>query len=195
MSNPIRCNFPLHWPEGWKRTPSPSWSKFDRDRTLAASRDILLHELRLLGATFTEISSNVRVRPDGLPYSGQAQPTDKGVAVYFKMRGKDYTFACDKWNRVECNIYSIAKHVEAMRAQDRYGVGSPEQAFAGYQKLLPAVISEWWQILRIHPASTTEEILAAFRSLAMEAHPDRGGSDEAMATLVVARDRGLQARR
>lgn len=196
--NPIRCNFPLHWPEGWKRTPYPTRSAFDKNRTLAAARDTLLHELRLLCATSVELSSNVRVRPDGLPYSGQAQPQDKGVAVYFKMRGKDYALACDKWSRVECNIYSIAKHVDAMRAQDRYGVGSPEQAFAGYQKLLPAdaapSAATWWTILGVQAGASVDEIENAFRVLALKKHPDHGGKHEEFAMLSAARDQALAAR-
>lgn len=196
MSSPIRCNYPLHWPEAWKRTSYPRWSNFDRDRTLASARDFLLGELRRLGATSVDISSNVRVRPDGLPYSGQAQPQDKGVAVYFKMRGKEYTFACDKWNRVECNIYSIGKHIEAMRAQERYGVGSQDQAMAGYQKLLSAAapIHSCWAVLGIDPRASVEEIQAAFKARAVELHPDLGGSDETFAELSTARDEALKLR-
>lgn len=197
-NNPIRCNYPLHWPEGWKRTSYPKTSQFDRARTMAQARDFLLHELRLLGALAAEISTNVRVRPDGLPYSGQAQPTDKGAVVYFKLRGKDYALACDRWNRVECNIYAIGKHVEAMRAQERYGVGSQEQALQGYQLLLPAAgtdqVRNWWNVLGVPPGAGPEEIDAAYRERARTAHPDAGGTHAAMAELNAARAQGLTAR-
>lgn len=73
---------------------------------------------------------------------------DRGAAVYFEMKGKPVSLACDKWNRVEDNIWAIAKHIEALRGQQRWGVGSIEQAFRGYTAL-PAIgessASEWWK--------------------------------------------------
>lgn len=191
----IRTNYPLHWPEGWKRSPSRKQSNFDRNRTLAQARDFLLHELYLLGApSGSEISSNVRVRGDGLPYSQQPQPDDRGVAVYFKLSGKDYVLACDRFNRVECNIYAIGKHVEAMRAQERYGVGSIEQSFRGYMALPTTGSVEarpWYVVLGVPEFATRPQILEAFRRLALAAHPDHGGTAEAMAELIKARDEGM----
>jgi hypothetical protein len=57
--------------------------------------------------------------------------------VYFKLHGKDRVLACDKWDRVADNIAAIAAHIDAIRRQDRYGVGTIDQAFAGYSALPP----------------------------------------------------------
>jgi len=44
---------------------------------------------------------------------------------------------------VSDNIAAIAAHIEALRAQERYGVGTIEQAFAGYS----ALEHRTWQIV------------------------------------------------
>ena len=194
--NPIRCNFPLRWPEGWKRTQSPRRSAFDRERTMVQAREFVLRELRLMGAHSVTVSSNIAVRPDGLPRSGQSQPSDRGVAVYFKRSGVEYALACDRWLRVEDNLYAIGCHISALRGQERWGVGSPEQAIQGYQRLLPPAAGSsapWWVVLGVPAMATAEEIRAAYIALARFAHPDVGGSTQEMTRLVIARDQGLQA--
>lgn len=188
--NPIRCNYPLHWPEGWARSAQARRSDFDATRTMAQAREFVLKELRRFGAHSVEISTNVQVRPDGLPRSGQGQPADRGVAVYFKLGGKAFALACDRWLRVEDNLYAIGKHVDTIRAQNRYGVGSVEKAFLGYQRLLPA--ASCWTILGLPPDATEAEIHVAYRAKSLEAHPDRGGTDEALSLLKEARDRAVQ---
>ena len=86
------------------------------------------------------ISTNLKLRLDGLPRSDQATPADPGVAVYFELDGKTIVLACDKWNRVADNIYAIAKHVDALRGQDRWGVGTVE---AGLPRLHGAALRRW----------------------------------------------------
>src|SRR5262249_31741204 len=76
-------------------------------------------------------------RTDSAPYSGARKSYDVGAAVYFSLNKKPYCLPCDRWNRLPDNLAAIAAHLEAMRGMDRWGVGSIEQAFAGY-KALPA---------------------------------------------------------
>ncbi|WP_197535667.1 J domain-containing protein [Sphingobium sp. SYK-6] len=143
----------------------------------------------MLRAGYVTLSTNLETRLDGNPRSGQPEPQDPGAAVYFRLQGKDTVLACDKWDRVADNIAAIAKHIEALRGMDRWGVGTAAQAFAGYQAL-PAP-EQWWQVLGVPVSATREQINAAYRSLAMKAHPDQGGSDAAMARLNAAREQGL----
>jgi DnaJ-domain-containing protein 1 len=126
------------------------------------------------------------VRLDGLPRSGHREPDDPGAAVYFSLHGKPRCLACDRWNTVAENLAAIAAHVSAIRAVDRYGVGTLDQAFAGYAQL-PASTEEWWTILGVAPDASRTEIDEAFRALAKKVHPDAGGSNEAMARLNEAR--------
>lgn len=201
MNDPPRMNdtdmrFPLRWPDGRPRTRNPLVSAFKRDRTFAEARHALIRELDLLGARRVIISSNVPLRNDGLPRSGQPQPKDTGVAVYFELGapGRPHAMACDRWRHVEDNLYALAKHVEAMRGQQRWGVASVEQAFAGFVALPPARASQSWRTVLgfgSEPVSRTA-IEERFRALALFHHPDRGGTNEKMAELSAARDEALR---
>lgn len=184
--------YPLSWPSGWKRTQNPQRSRFGEYSTAQAVNEVL-DELRQLGAKNVVVSTNYILRNDGLPRSGQAQPRDTGVAVYFDLSKKPRVLACDRWHKVEHNLHAIAMHIAALRGQNRWGVGTIEQAFTGYAALPEPKQGLWWQVLGLQTNAVSEvEINAAWRRLAFENHPDRGGSNEAMAQINKARDDGLR---
>jgi hypothetical protein len=210
--------YPLTWPTGWKRTPGGSRRRaaFHQTKTVYSSNvqpngsraswkqkeslsvgsamERLEGELKRLGASRVIVSSNLRVRNDGLPYSQQAkQLDDPGVAVYFRLNNAPRVLACDKWSSAAENIAAIAGHIQAIRAQDRYGVGTLEQAFAGYAAL-PPTAADWWQVLEVSQSATAEQIEAAFRTLARKHHPDVGGDHATMAKLTEARRLALATR-
>jgi DnaJ domain len=182
--------FPLQWPIAWKRITSRTWSKFG-ERSIDKAVSVLLQELRRLGARTPVISANLALRKDGYPHSGQPRPTDPGIAVYFTLGKKRVVLACDKWISPQENIYAIAKHIEALRGQERWGVGSIEQAFAGYMALEERTGPSCWEVLGISPNATEQQILDAYRRKAKEAHPDAGGSSEAFAQVTQAKDIAL----
>ena len=149
--------FPLEWPIGWPRTPHrqrqrAEWRSIRTEQTVVAGepktvkREVPLsvlvatqrleRQLELLGASTMTLSTNVSLRLDGRPRSDQ-EPADPGAAIYFTFKGKATVLACDRWSRVADNIAAIAHHIDALRRIDRYGVGTIEQALAGY-KALPA---------------------------------------------------------
>lgn len=141
----------------------------------------LAAELSRLGARKEVLSTNVKLRVDGVPYSKQAQPDDTGAAVYFELKGKPVSLACDKWNRVEDNIWAIVKHIESIRGQDRWGVGSVEQAFRGYMALpAPGQTSgiQWWSVLGVPINASADQVKDAYRILVAKHHPDKGGDVE-----------------
>ena len=72
--------YPLQWPVGYPRTKVPAHSKFNC--TFYAAMTGVMDEVRKLGGKQLVISTNVPLRRDGLPRSGQ-MPKDRGVAVYF----------------------------------------------------------------------------------------------------------------
>lgn len=192
--------YPLSWPEGWKRTERHKRKRSNfrsRGRELTVSEAItrLSGELDRLGAAATILSTNVETRLDGLPRSGQSEPSDAGAAVYFKLKGQPRCLACDTWVKVAENIAAIAQHIDALRRIDRYGVGTMEQAFAGYAALpAQATASDWARVLKVRETATREEILSAHRVLAMEHHPDKGGDATLMSLINAARDAALKAR-
>lgn len=184
--------FPLTWPTGQPRSKVRATSRLG-DRTLAAALAVLKSELTRLAAQFVIVSTNVPLKDNGEPYSNPGKMADPGVAVYFQLKGRGYCLACDRWKSVEENLYSVAKHIEAMRGMDRWGVGSVEQNFAGFRELPASVtLSNWWDVLGITRDADRDAIVSAHRKLAMNAHPDRGGFDGAMQQLNVARDQALR---
>ena len=200
-------SYPLSWPFGWPRTPAAKRKRAQfstresyttrigdqvyngtkkRDLSIYGAMRRLTDEIGRLGGTRMLLSSNVETRRDGQPRSDRRPPEDPGVAIYFVLNGKDRVLACDKWDRVADNIAAIAAHIDAIRRQERYGVGTIEQAFAGYAALPPpgqTAKRPWREVLIVRPHHTLADIEAAYRTLARERHPDFGGSTDQMAEL------------
>jgi hypothetical protein len=152
-------------------------------------------ELRRLGASRIVISSNLRRNLDGSITAGQAKMlADPGVAVYFRLHDKPLVLACDKWTSAADNMAAIAGHIDAIRTQERYGVGSLDQAFAGYTALPPVGGTQggdWRSEFGFEPGErllSLEIVEARYWQLLQERHPDRGGSHDAVVRLNLARD-------
>lgn len=186
--------FPLHWPEGWPRTPASKRKAAPFKVTPAQARDEMLRELELLGATSIQISSDQRLNRDGSLSAQRHQLTEPGVAIYFRRKGVDVVLACDQYADLHDNIRAIGKTVEAMRGIERWGASDMlDRAFTGFTAL--AAPESWWQILGISQTATSAEIDAAWRAKMRDAHPDRpGGSDAAAARLNQARDDARSSR-
>ena len=179
--------YPLQWPAGRKRTPSYQVrSSAFKVPSFAVARDGLLDELKRLKARNVVLSTNVSLRNDGLPYANQRQPDDCGVAVYYTdKKGKQVCFSCDCWRKIEENMRAIEKTIEALRGVERWGSGDMmEAAFSGFAAL-PATSQDqpWWEILKVTPLHAQVDVEASYRRLVMFHHPDRGGSNDAMATV------------
>lgn len=153
---------PLKWPAGWPRCARPGGyrSGFDPKRTIDKALGELMRELRLLGAGEIVFTANLRTGKQGGFLSDQPRPPDRGVAVWFKLPRREgeplpQVLACDRWDRVEDNLHAIALHVESIRAQGRYGVGTLEQAFKGYLAL-PAAAPAPGEALRAQLRETVK---------------------------------------
>jgi len=192
--------FPLQWPAGRPRKPAGvrKPGKFNKKvrkefstggsylalsaLSIADALKRLQSELDMIGARYPVVSTNVEIRLDGLPRSGQRNPEDPGVAVYFQLAGKPHCLPCDTYIRVEHNIAAVAAHIEATRAIERHGVASVSEMFQGFAALPPP--PKWFETLEVSGRATRDEISAAYRRLAAKRHPDRpGGSHDAMAAL------------
>lgn len=186
--------YPLQWPAGQPRTPSYQRQSARFDTTQNAAQEHIIAEIKRLGGRDPIISTMIQLRRDGLPYAGQREPDDRGVAVYFSYKGKQMCFACDKWDKIKDNMQAIAKTIEALRGIARWGSGDMmERAFTGFTAL-PNPERHWSEILGVPSNASLDDIEAAYRRKAREAHPDTGGSDQAMARLNGARDRARQER-
>jgi hypothetical protein len=194
--------YPLKWPAHRKRTVNPkradfhrqvavegqSWKRHER-LTIADGRDRVYKEMKLLGARGVVISSNLRLKLDGTPMASQAEPRDSGIAAYFQLNGQDHCLSCDAWDRAADNLAAIAKYVEAMRGQIRWGVADVASMFAGF-KALPepgrmSVEDAARTIARFvasdYPADvvlkSTDNFTEAYRAAARRFHPDANGGD------------------
>lgn len=212
--------YPLQWPAGWKRT-DPAWrvqAKFGkarrqvgygdnkswqsaRDLTIAEGTARVLAELKRMGLGRDDvvISTNLRLRQDGLPYSVQAEPADPGVAVYWQdsMQARK-VMAIDIYDRIADNLAAVAATLDAMRAIERHGGAAIlERAFTGFTALPAPIVAgmkrPWRDVLEYgNSPSDRDGINHRFRILASTAHPDKGGTTAAMAELNAAREEALK---
>ena len=177
--------YPLDWPEGQPQTSSLNRRRAKFKTSFGQARTDLLHELRLLGVGDWNvvISSNVQLRRDGLPYAGRKPHGSPGIAVYYWLDEEPQVIACDVWDRVEDNLRAIGKTVEALRGIERWGSGDlMRRAFSGF-KALPPSAEDWKSVLGVEGATTLGDVKQRYRSLAAQAHPDRGGSEHEMQRL------------
>ncbi len=203
--------YPLTWPAGVKRCTSQRDSDFGHvsSNGIGTQRKTprqnpegiaeIQRVLKLAQAKTIVISCNLlrsdTQRPDG----------DSGVAVYWTRelwRNQAWTLIphcmpCDRFRRIADNLHAIAKSIDALRAIERYGAVSVEQAFAGFAALPPGSGEEmipeqprvdWRRILGgSWPELDKAELLAIakarHRKLIAVAHPDAGGSTSAAADL------------
>ena len=199
---------PLCWPDNVPRTAphSRAWPLF-AEKTISAATTFVLEEINRLNGyrhnycdNSVIISSNLKLRQDGLPAGGQGEPVDTGVAVYFQLHflrnGRSFerpiVLTCDKWRKVAFNIDAIARDIEAQRARQRYGCTNIEQAFRGYLAIPERCGGpSWWVLLGVPSTATEEQIKDRFKQLAKSAHPDAGGSREKWLQLQEAYDQAM----
>lgn len=184
-------SYPLAWPDNWPRTSEAARKSGSAFKTTwDKARRNLGHELRLLGAQHVVVSSWLPLRLDGQPRSDHARMKirDPGVAVYFEYRGRPMVMARDAYDNCFANLHSIGLAIEHLRGLERHGGAVMlERAFEGFAALPPPAKRDHWSTLGIKPTRDLGEILAAFRRLAKERHPDNGGDADAMRDLINAR--------
>lgn len=171
--------YPLQWPQGWPREGAKENGRFRS--TLSAALSSLRKEIDMLGGKSMVLSSNVTL--------GAERPKDPGVVAYFTLRDQSIAIPCDRWNRVEDNVKAIALTVEAMRGMERWGAKHMITAmFNGFAALPERTGPSCWEILGISPNASVEKIMQAWRDRAQVAHPDKGGTHDAMSALNDAKD-------
>jgi hypothetical protein len=211
--------YPLAWPEGWPRMSrggrksakfatvtqkygdgGSNW-KASSKLSIGEGTKRILAELRTFGVRDGQfiISTNLKLRQDGLPYSDQRAPEDPGVAVYWTRKGKQQVMAIDLYDRVADNLAAIAATLNAMRAIERHGGATIlDRAFTGFTALANPDTFDAHSVmglLRQHGPFTRDQISARFKDLSRIYHPDSGherASTEEFQKLVRARDELLK---
>lgn len=182
-------SYPLAWPSGWKRTElyRRKEGRFRNQKnwiTTAVAADRVLDSLSKMGIADVIISTNVEPTLSGRPRSGLAEPSDPGVAVYWKAKSwaTHRVMAIDQYKSVADNLAAIAATLEAMRAIERHGGAVIlERAFTGFTSL-PSP-NDWRHVMGFDTTPTLEQAKERYKQLSLQRHPDTGGSDAAMAEL------------
>lgn len=192
--------YPLKWPDGWPRARGRRAGTFGKDLQYDRAVAQLEAELGRLRAAHVVISCNMK--PSRVSADPRADPrSDPGVAIYFQYGGKAMAMAQDSFDSVAKNMRSLFLAIEAMRAIERHGGGyMMQRSFEGFAALPPPADAKgyekrpWRTVLELDEAlygalpAAQQLVLAesAYRERARKAHPDNGGSPEAMAELNVA---------
>ena len=185
MSDHITAH-PLTWPEGWERSPSQEHARFTRKTgshsrrnvTISEATRFVMGELERMGIDDWNviISSNLKLRQDGLPISGQRDPDDNGVSVWWKTKGTQKVIAIDKYYRAADNLYAIGKTIEALRGIERWGSGEIlERTFTGFTAV--TYQPDDWRATLDYYGESLSECKAKYREKIRKAHPDSGGTD------------------
>lgn len=141
----IRFEYPLQWLPQQPRTKRQQRARFGGHSPSKAG-DYLIEELKRLGAKNCIISSNLEQRLKGDGFYANQRVEDAGVVVYFDLKNNSKAMACDKWDKVEHNLWALYLSVQAIRGLERWG-GSEflDGLFTGF-KALPSpddiIISE-----------------------------------------------------
>lgn len=186
--------YPLQWPQGMPRTSAMRRirSPFRTGYTQAVANVVKsLHGFQKdsgLKLEHTVLSSNVDLM-------GRLIDNDPGVAAWFQMDGQWVAFGVDRFPDAASNVQAIHHIIEARRVELRYGgLAIVRQTFKSFMALPAPAGSHWSDILGISRNATRDQVEEAFRSKAKSAHPDAGGSTDAMAKLNSARAAALAER-
>jgi hypothetical protein len=184
MRDQTPSQFPLHWPPFVPRTQKHEAGQFKV--TLAAALGNVQTSLRMFGkdsgkaVSGVVLSSNVTL--------GHANPADPGIAVWFLWEGEWRCIAVDRFTRPESNLQAIHKIIEARRAETRYGtLHMVRAAFTGFLALPGGEVIDWRKVLGLDGRVTLAQVEEAYRDRLDTAHPDKGGTTEAMTELNAAR--------
>lgn len=176
--------YPLAWPAGFPRTRLREGSRFKT--TLAGALNNVRRSLELFGKDSGKpvadlvISSNYTL--------GDERPNDSGVAIYFKWETLAVCIPVDRYDSLAANLQAVHHIIEARRTELRHGSLQLIRAtFAGFAALPPpGYKTPWRDVLGVAPGATLADVEAAFKLKARAAHPDNGGSHDAMSRLNVA---------
>lgn len=180
MSSTSTRAYPLYWPENWTRTEANKIKHAQfKDRSVFTARKELEYEVSRFGGRDLIISSNLELKLDGTPRSGQRQPVDKGVAAYFVRNSEPMALACDVYNTVEDNLWALVRTLDALRQIERDG--SPaliNRAFKGFAALPDPNKKQWFEVLGVSPTAERQEVKLRYFELAKKYHPDKETHDE-----------------
>lgn len=188
--------YPLSWPETFPRTPAHGREKGKFKTEYRVALNNVATSLRLFGSESGKKIVNPVLSSDVDPNPlAEARTRDPGVAVWFVWDNLQVCIAVDRYQTAAANLQAIHHILEARRTELRHGTLNLVRAtFHGFKALPAPHGEEWWNVLGVAATASISDIDAAWREKAKTAHPDRGGTQDAMARLNAARDKALKMR-
>lgn len=181
--------------------------------TAGQTQNDLKCELAAIGVDECVIQADLdesQIRNDGMPYATAKFKSHRVIVSFNHPEQGSVSFPCDTYTGFWNNVRGIVKTMEALRAVDRYGVTKNSEQYTGWKQLPSnAIVLQDFRsvedaaahILDVavgldecseyhHNAMITSDefFRKIYRSAASIVHPDKGGSDQAMAKLNRARD-------
>lgn len=165
-------SYPLQWPANHPKTSFAEKRINPQFRMGMAAEEAIelvkdeLQALSVSDATFYSDFQDLRK-----PNANQRLGNDNGVCVQFRLKGKLYRIACDKWALVEQNIYALHLALRHLRNVAEWGVGTVEHALGGFFQGFSAAAAasssgtneEWRLELGLGPTATIEDAHAVYR--------------------------------
>lgn len=186
--------YPLTWPDIIPRTPALRRESGAFKVSLSQALRNVEGALALFGKNSGKpvrdvvLSSNCSL--------GVERPADPGVAAWFTWDGEQVCIPVDRYTTPAANLQAIYHVIEARRVEIRHGtLALVKASFRGFRALpAPPDAKTWRTVLgfRADGFVSREDINAAYRRLAGQCHPDRGGTDQQMAQVNAARDAALR---
>ncbi|SEQ71746.1 hypothetical protein SAMN05216548_10742 [Faunimonas pinastri] len=183
--------YPLTWPHHIPRSKPRETGRFKT--TLNGALKNVNDSLRLFASDSGKKLENIVLSSNST--LGVSKPDDPGVAAWFTWDGLQVCIPVDRYTTVEANLQAIHHVLEARRVELRHGTLALVRAsFQGLRALPAPARRSCWEVLGLDKPGqmiNREIIERAYREKAKATHPDRGGSQEAMAELNHARDEAL----
>jgi hypothetical protein len=129
----IKYLSPLKWPAHIPSTPltkQQNDSGFSTNMTLDDALRFLDDELTAAGINqatlYTEIEQITAER------LRKRLSSRSGVSLQLKLFDREYTITCDKWQRIEHNIYALHLTLRNFNNMEKWGLGSLNKLIAGF---------------------------------------------------------------
>jgi hypothetical protein len=186
----------LDWPPGQARTPAHERSRNNSyQASLTDTTADIATEMDRLDPDEWQVqtaSGGRYVKDNGLP-KHNANPEDPGVVLRWSKGGRSYAVACDDSPRLRDNLRTVYLWVHETRMRSQRPVVTAQDDFAaaalpsGDEDAEPARPPAH-EVLEVSPGAPDQVVRAAFKAQVTDAHPDHGGSPEAVRRLKWARD-------
>ncbi len=193
---------PLKWPSSYAITPrmrQRSDSGFSSSMTLEEALQFLNEEITAFDPQAALLSTDIENIHN--PRNRHPLGTRSGVCLHMKLGNRSYIFACDRWQKLEHNLYVLHLTLRQLRNMDKWGIASLEEMLkpfeaGGREKFLAREESasepgsEWMHVMGLGPTATLEDAVAIYHRRAKRI----GNTDsEALSQLNAAMNEARQA--